>query len=66
MLSTSENVLFPVHNHLLTTGADDSTLYYVWFKYDLGQKYYAPQVQPDQGSNSRPPDHCQSASEGDN
>ena len=26
MLSTSNNVLFPGHNHLLTTGADDSTL----------------------------------------
>ena len=26
MLSTSENVLFPSHNHLLTTGADDPTL----------------------------------------
>ena len=25
---------------------------YVWFKYDLGQKYQAPQVRPDQGSNS--------------
>ena len=23
MLSTSKNVLFPGHNHLLTTGADD-------------------------------------------
>ena len=23
-----------------------------WFKYDLGEKYYAPQVQPDRGSNS--------------
>ena len=26
MLATSKNVLFPVHNHLLTTGADDLTL----------------------------------------
>ena len=26
MLSTSKNVLFPDHNHLLTTGADDPTL----------------------------------------
>ena len=26
MLSTSKNVLFPGHNHLLTTGADDPTL----------------------------------------
>ena len=26
MLSTSKNVLFPGHNHLLTTGADDLTL----------------------------------------
>ena len=26
MLATSENVLFPGHNHLLTTGADDLTL----------------------------------------
>ena len=23
MLSTTKNVLFPSHNHLLTTGADD-------------------------------------------
>ena len=30
---------------------------YFWFKYNSGQKYYAPQVQPDQGSNSWPPDH---------
>ena len=30
---------------------------YFWFKYYLGQKYYAPQVQPDRDSNSRPPDH---------
>ena len=26
MLSTSKNVLFPGHNHLLTTGADDHSL----------------------------------------
>ena len=26
MLSTSENVLLPGHNHLLTTGADDPSL----------------------------------------
>ena len=30
---------------------------YFWFKYDLGQKYHAPQVRPDRGSNSQPPDH---------
>ena len=30
---------------------------YIWFKYNLGLKYYAPQVRPDQGSNSWPPDH---------
>ena len=28
-----------------------------WFKYDLGQKYYAPQVRPDLGSNSWSPDY---------
>ena len=28
MLATSENVLFPDHNHLLTTSADDPALYY--------------------------------------
>ena len=28
-----------------------------WFKYDLGQKYQAPQVRPNQDSNSWPPDH---------
>ena len=27
MLSTSENILFPGHNHLLTTGTDDATLW---------------------------------------
>ena len=26
MLATSKNVLFPSHNHLLTTGTDDPTL----------------------------------------
>ena len=26
MLATSKNVLFPCHNHLLTTGADDPSL----------------------------------------
>ena len=26
MLATSKNVLFPRHNHLLTTGAEDPTL----------------------------------------
>ena len=30
MLATSENVLFPGHNHLLTTGADDPTLIIAW------------------------------------
>ena len=30
---------------------------YIWFKYALGQKYHAPHVWPDQGSNSWPPDH---------
>ena len=29
MLSTSKNVLFPDHNHLLTTGAEDLTLIFV-------------------------------------
>ena len=28
MQSTSKNILFPGHNHLLTTGADDTTLIY--------------------------------------
>ena len=31
--------------------------YILMIKYDLGQKYYAPQDRPDQGSNSWPPDH---------
>ena len=26
MLATSKNILFPGHNHLLTTGANDPTL----------------------------------------
>ena len=30
---------------------------YVWFKYNLGQKYQASQGRPDWGSNSWPPDH---------
>ena len=29
----------------------------VWFKYHLGQKYHASQVQPGRGLNSWPPDH---------
>ena len=28
------------------------------FQYDLGQKYNAPQVRPDRGLNSWPPDHA--------
>ena len=32
-------------------------LEYLWFKYDLGQKYYVPQVRPNWGSNLWPPDH---------
>ena len=32
-------------------------LFIFLFKCDLGQKYYALQVQPDRGVNSRPPDH---------
>ena len=34
-----------------------STTFYLWLKYDLGQKYYTPQVQPEWGSNSWPLDH---------
>ena len=34
----------------------NKTLYF-WFKYDLGQKYQAPQVPPDRCPNSWPPDH---------
>ena len=30
MLSTSKNVLFPGHNNLLTTGADDHSLAGAW------------------------------------
>ena len=30
MLATSKNVLFPGHNHLLTTGADDPSLTGAW------------------------------------
>ena len=32
-------------------------MFYFWFNHNLGQKYYTPQVQPDWGSNSWPPDH---------
>ena len=32
-------------------------IYFGGFKHKLGQKYYAPQVRPDWGSNSWPPDH---------
>ena len=35
----------------------DEHIIYFWFKYDLGQKHYAPQVRPDRGSNPWPPDH---------
>ena len=34
-----------------------SPTYIFWFKHDLGQTYYAPQVRPDWGSNSWPLDH---------
>ena len=30
MLATSKNVLFPGHNHLLTTGTDDPLLAGAW------------------------------------
>ena len=33
------------------------TIVSFWFKYDLEQKCHAPQVRPDRGSNSWPPDH---------
>ena len=34
-----------------------SAMHYFWIKYDLGQKNYVPQVRPDKGSTSCPPDH---------
>ena len=34
MLSTSKNILFPGHNHLLTTGTDDLAL---WLSPSLAQ-----------------------------
>ena len=34
-----------------------SYIIYFWFNNDLGQKYYATQIQPDPRSNSWPPDH---------
>ena len=54
MLATSKNVLFPGHNHLLTTGTDDLTLWlsperqrmkgqqYLWLAggYDLAIGYF--------------------------
>ena len=36
----------------LVTTIDALKYFYFWIKYDLGQKYYAPQVQPGWGSNS--------------
>ena len=35
------------------------TYCYCWFKYNVGQKYNAPQVRSDRGSDSWPPDHGQ-------
>ena len=36
----------------------DKDVYFCFcFKYDLEQKYHAPQVRPEGGSNSWPPDH---------
>ena len=32
-------------------------LWIFWFKYDLRKKYYTPQIRPNWGSNSWPPDH---------
>ena len=42
MLSTSKNVLFPGHNHLLTTGADDPSLAGAWviMKVSGGQHWW--------------------------
>ena len=37
---------------LMSRSSFCSIVYFVLIKYDLGQKYYAPQVRPDQGSNS--------------
>ena len=55
------NIVLKVFSlHIITLGNTwiiTLVIIYFWFKYDLGQKYYAPQVQPDQGSNSWRPDH---------
>ena len=32
-------------------------IHYFGFKYDLGQKYYAPQIRPDRALSSWPPDY---------
>ena len=47
----------PWQSFLLWSSILVSVLSYFWFKYDLRQKYHAPQVRPDQGSNSWPPGH---------
>ena len=40
-----------------STLMDKQVEFIFWFKYYLGQKYQAPQVRPDRGSNSWPPNH---------
>ena len=41
MLATSKNVLFQGHNHLLTTGTDDPTL---WLSPEKNNKWAGAQV----------------------
>ena len=38
--------------HILFGAITFEVALYFWIKYDLGQKYYAPKVRPDRGSNS--------------
>ena len=39
-------------HHMYNYTKQLKTVVYFWIKYGLGQKYYAAQVRPNQGSNS--------------
>ena len=61
LLNTLPSVGFqsPISDYVYTSTPIDNIkrICLVQVQYDLGQKYKAPQVRPDRGSNSQPPDH---------
>ena len=49
---TIENFIFNCEKTFFASQTSFSCIRDVWFKYELGQKYYTPQVRPDQGLSS--------------